>query len=82
MSWASRDIGRVERRVGEAYQRVVRCRRLIEKLRESGNEAQLPAAERLLTLLQKELDDLRSHERVILGELDRESEAQTRWRWR
>jgi hypothetical protein len=82
MSWVSRDLERLERRVGEAYQRVVRCRRLIQKLHDSGNGAHLPAAERLLTSLQKELDDLRSHEQVILGELARESDAQTRWRWR
>ncbi|HUL05202.1 MAG TPA: hypothetical protein VLV76_02650 [Candidatus Acidoferrum sp.] len=82
MSWASRDLGRLERRVGEAYDRVVRCRRLIQKLRDRGDEAQLPAAEELLKILQQELDDLRSHQQIILGELAREESAQTRWRWR
>lgn len=82
MSWASRDIGRLERRVGEAYDRVVRCRRLIQKLRDRGDEAQLPAAEQLLKTLQQELDDLRSHQQIILGELAREESAQARWRWR
>jgi hypothetical protein len=82
MSWASRDLGRLERRVGEAYDRVVRCRRLIQKLRDRGDTAQLPAAEELLTLLQKELEELRSHQQIILGELAREDAAQARWRWR
>ena len=82
MSWASRDLGRLERRVGEAYDRVVRCRRLIQKLRDRGEEAQLPAAEELLKTLQRELDDLRSHQQIILGELAREESAETRWRWR
>jgi len=82
MSWASRDLGRLERRVGEAYDRVVRCRRLIQKLRDRGDEAQLPAAEQLLMLLQKELEELRSHQQIILGELAREESAQSRWRWR
>ena len=82
MSWASRDLERVERRVGEAYQRVVRCRRLIESLRDRGDDAQLAAAETLLRSLLRELDELRSHEQVILGELAREDGAQARWRWR
>jgi hypothetical protein len=82
MSWASRDLGRLEQRVGEAYDRVVRCRRLIQKLRDRGDEAQLPAAEELLKTLQQELDDLRSHQQIILGELAREESAQARWRWR
>lgn len=82
MSWANRDLERLERRVGEAYERVVRCRQLIQKLRDRGDEAQLPAAETLLASLQQELDELRSHEQVILSELAREDAVQTRWRWR
>lgn len=73
---------RIERRVGEAYQRIVRCRRLIQKLDDRGHEAHLPAAEKLLASLRKELDDLRSHEQIVIGELAREVEGETRWRWR
>jgi hypothetical protein len=82
MSWANRDLGRLEQRVGEAYERVVRCRRLIQRLRERGDEEKLSAAETLLTALQQELDELRSHEQIILSELAREGAAQVRWRWR
>jgi hypothetical protein len=82
MSWANRDLERLERRVGDAYERVVRCRRLIQRLSERGDEAKLAAAKTLLTALQRELDELRSHEQVILSELARETEAHMRWRWR
>jgi hypothetical protein len=82
MSWANRDLQQLERRIGEAYQRVVRCRRLIEKLRDDGHTAQLPAAEELLVSLQKSLDELRSHQQIILGGLAREADVEARWRWR
>jgi len=82
MSWAQRDLQQLERRIGEAYQRVVRCRRLIQKLRDEGHTAQLPAAEELLASLQKSLEELRSHQQIILGGLARETEVETRWRWR
>jgi hypothetical protein len=82
MSWANRDLQQLERRIGEAYQRVVRCRRLIQKLRDDGHIEQLPAAEGLLASLQKSLEELRSHQQIILGGLAREAEVETRWRWR
>jgi len=82
MSWANRDLGRLERRVGDAYERVVRCRRLIQRLRERSDAEKLSAAEKLLTALQQELEELRSHQQVILSALAREGEAQMRWRWR
>ena len=82
MSWANRDLQQLERRIGEAYQRVVRCRRLIQKLRDDGHDAQLSAAEELLASLQKSLDELRSHQQIILGGLAREADVETRWRWR
>jgi len=82
MSWANRDLHQLERRIGEAYQTVVRCRRLIEKLRDDGHAVQLPAAEELLAALQKSLEELRSHQQIILGGLAREADVETRWRWR
>jgi hypothetical protein len=82
MSWANRDLQQLEQRIGEAYQRVVRCRRLIQKLHDDGHIEQLPAAEELLASLQKSLEELRSHQQIILGGLAREAEVETRWRWR
>src|SRR5262249_53641854 len=82
MSWANRDLQRIERRVEEAYQRVVRCRRLIQRLQADGRAPPLSAAQGLVISLQKNLDELRAHERIIIGEMARETAAEARWRWR